>query len=157
VSKDDLAAYLKAHTLFSDLDDKHIKTLARNGGEKTFAAGDLLFAQDEPAEHFYILRNGAIAVEVPSIYGPPLKVQELGADDVLGWSWLMPPYRWTFQAKADQDTSVLVFDGKALLQHCEKNAGFGYALMKLFARLMSERLNAARLKMMETWAPAGWA
>ncbi|MGB5652001.1 MAG: cyclic nucleotide-binding domain-containing protein, partial [Sedimenticolaceae bacterium] len=105
----------------------------------------------------YILREGSIKVEVPAINGPALEVQTLGAEDVLGWSWLIPPYRWTFEAKAQSDSRVLVFDGKALLQHCEKDNVFGYALMKRFTGLMSERLQAARMKMMESWAPAGWA
>ena len=65
--------------------------------------------------------------------------------------------KWTFEAKARSDSKVLVFDGKNLLQYCEKDHHFGYSLMKRFAGLMSERLHAARLKMMDSWAPAGWA
>ena len=157
MSKDELVKYLGSHTIFSDLQPAHLKVLANHVQEKAFAAGELLFRQQEPAEHFYILREGSIKVEVPAINGPALVVQTLGAEDVLGWSWLIPPYRWNFEAKAQSDTRVLVFDGKALLQHCEKDNVFGYALMKRFTGLMSERLQAARMKMMESWAPAGWA
>jgi len=157
VSKDDLVDYLQSHTIFSDLDAKHIKVLAQHVEEKEYAGGELLFKQEETAEHFYIVMEGSIAVEVPSVYGPPLEVQTLGVDDVLGWSWLIPPYKWTFEAKAGRDSKVMVFDGKALLQHCERDTVFGYALMKRFTGLMSERLHAARLRMMESWAPAGWA
>jgi CRP-like cAMP-binding protein len=89
--------------------------------------------------------------------GPALVVQVLGTDEVLGWSWLIPPYKWTFEALAESDSRVLVFDGKALLQLCESDHHFGYALMKRFTSLMSERLHAARIKMMDSWAPAGWA
>ncbi|MBT8429144.1 MAG: cyclic nucleotide-binding domain-containing protein, partial [Gammaproteobacteria bacterium] len=117
----------------------------------------LLFRQEDPAEHFYILIEGSIQVEVPAIMGPALVVQTLGVDEVLGWSWLIPPYKWTFEAKAQSDSQVLVFDGKTLLQFCEKHTDFGYALMKRFTGLMSQRLHAARLKMMDSWAPAGWA
>ena len=157
MSQDELIKFLGSHTIFSDLSPAHIESLAKHGKEKAFAAGDLLFRQDEPAEHFYILMDGVIEVEVPSIMGPALLVQTLGADDVLGWSWLIPPYKWTFEAKAKRDSSVLEFDGKALLQACEQDTGFGYALMKRFTGLMSQRLHAARLKMMDSWAPAGWA
>ena len=157
MSKDDIIKYLQSHTIFSDLQPAHIQVLADYAEEKAFTAGDLLFNQEEPAEHFYILIEGAIEVEVPAIAGPNLVVQSLGADDVLGWSWLIPPYKWTFEAKARADSKVLVFDGKTLLEHCEKNHHFGYSLMKRFAGLMSERLHAARRKMMDSWAPAGWA
>ncbi len=157
MSKDDLIKYLQSHTIFSDLQPAHIQVLADYAEEKTFTAGELLFNQEEPAEHFYILIDGAIEVEVPAIAGPNLVVQSLGADDVLGWSWLIPPYKWTFEAKAMSDSKVLIFDGKSLLRYCEKNHHFGYSLMKHFAALMSERLHAARLKMMDSWSPAGWA
>ena len=157
MSKDTVIKYLQAHTIFSSLQPAYIEALADYAEEKAFTAGDLLFNQEEPAEHFYILIEGAIEVEVPAIAGPNLVVQSLGADDVLGWSWLIPPYKWTFEAKATADSKVLVFDGKALLQHCEKDHDFGYSLMKRFAGLMSERLHAARLKMMDSWARTGWA
>lgn len=157
MSQDDIADYLRSHTIFSDLDPAHIETLAEHAQEKAFAAGDLLFRQADSAEHFYILMDGSIQVDVPSIMGPALVVQTLGTDQVLGWSWLIPPYKWTFEAKALSDSKVLVFDGKALLQQCENDNTFGYALMKRFTGLMSERLHAARMKMMDSWAPAGWA
>lgn len=157
MSKDELVNYLQSHTIFSDLAPAHIEVLASHATVKAFAAGERLFRQQDPAEHFFILKTGAIKVEVPSINGPALEVQTLGADDVLGWSWLIPPYRWTFEAKAQSDSTVLVFDGKSLLQQCEKDCDFGYALMKRFTGLMSQRLHAARQKMMDSWAPAGWA
>lgn len=157
MSQDEIAKYLQSHTIFSDLDPEHIAVLASHAEEQTCELGELLFRQEDSAERFYILLAGSIRVEVPSIMGPALVVQTLGPDDVLGWSWLIPPYKWTFEAKADHDSKMLVFDGKALLAHCEKDTGFGYALMKRFAGLMSERLHAARLKMMDSWAPAGWA
>ena len=157
MSKDELISYLRSHTIFSDLEPAHIEILANHAEEKVFASGELLFEQQDSAENFYILRDGSIKVEVPSIMGPALVVQSLGKDDVLGWSWLIPPYKWTFEAKAVSDSNVIAFDGKALLQLCEKDNAFGYALMKRFAGLMSERLHAARRKMMDNWAPPGWA
>ena len=157
MSPDDIKDYLQSHTVFADLKPAHLTLLANHATEQTFATGDLLFRQQDPAEHFYILLAGSIQVEVPAIMGPPLIVQTLGPEEVLGWSWLIPPYKWTFEAKADHDSKVLKFDGKGLLAKCENDNEFGYALMKRFAGLMSERLHAARLKMMDSWAPSGWA
>jgi CRP-like cAMP-binding protein len=157
MGRDELIRYLQSHTIFSGLESEHLGVLADHAQERSAVAGELLFKQDEAAEHFYILLDGTIEVEVPAIMGPALIVQSLGADDILGWSWLIPPYKWAFEAKVRNDSRVLVFDGKALLQHCEEHNDFGYALMKRFTALMSERLHAARLKMMDNWAPAGWA
>ena len=157
MSKNELIGYMKSHPVFSGLDTEHLAVLAEHAEEMWVNAGELLFKQDEPAEHFFILLDGAIEVEVPSISGPALVVQSLGKDDILGWSWLIPPYKWTFEAKAQTDSKVLRFDGQSLLQYCEKHSDFGYALMKRFTALMSDRLHAARLKMMENWSPPGWA
>ncbi len=157
MSKNELIDYLQSHKVFSNLASEHLEVLANHVDEKLFAAGEMLFRQEDSAESFYILIDGAIEVGVPSIMGSALVVQTLGKDDILGWSWLIAPYKWTFEAKANRDSRVLVFDGKALLQHCENNSDFGYTLMKLFTGLMSQRLHAARLKMMDNWAPAGWA
>lgn len=157
MSKKDIIQYLQSNQAFSGLDAEQLGVLARHAKEQSYAAGEVLFRQEEAATQFYVVLDGSIEVEVPSIMGPPLVVQRLGKDDVLGWSWLIPPYKWAFEAKAKADSRVLCFDGKALLKHCEAHNDFGFALMKQFAGLMSERLRSARLKMMEDWAPPGWA
>jgi len=157
LTQNEIENYLRSHTIFSNLNPAHIEILVQHAQERSFVVGDMLFRQMDMAEHFYILMDGSIKVQVPAIMGPALVVQTLGASDILGWSWLIPPYKWTFEAKAELDSRVLVFDGKALLQHCETDNKFGYTLMKMFAGLMSERLNAARIKMMDSWSPPGWA
>lgn len=117
----------------------------------------MLFLQGDAANDFYVVREGEVQILVPAINGPALDVQTLGKGDVIGWSWLIPPYRWTFEAKAKSHAILLVFDGKAIMQECEQDPALGFALMKTFASLMSQRLHAARLKMMESWVPSGWA
>ena len=98
-----------------------------------------------------------MTVEVPAIEGPSLEIQSLGPDEVLGWSWLIPPYSWSFQARACETTDILEFDGKAVRDRCEQDPGFGYAVLKRFSSLMSDRLEAARRKMMDEWNPPGFA
>ena len=80
-----------------------------------------------------------------------------GAGEVLGWSWLIDPYKWDFQARVEEDADLLEFDGAAVLENCEKNHNFGYAILKQFTELMSERLTGARRRMMDTFSPTGFA
>ena len=148
---------LQTRTILSALDSQQLKRLLGHAKEQRLLAGELLFSQGTAAEHFYVLREGTVQIRVPAINGPALDVQTLGADDVIGWSWLIPPYQWTFEARAQTDSTLLVFDGKAILQECEQDPALGYALMKIFAALMSRRLHAARRKLMDSWAPPGWA
>jgi CRP/FNR family cyclic AMP-dependent transcriptional regulator len=111
----------------------------------------------ENADKFYVVRKGRISIQMPAIMGPALEIQNLGKNQVLGWSWLISPYKWSFQALAEEDSALLLFDGTAILARCEQEPKFGYELLKKFAALMSIRLDAARQKMMEEWNPPGFA
>ena len=141
------------HAFFSELAPEHLTELAQAARERHFADGDVVFRQDERADHFYLIKSGEVSVQIPSIYGPPLTVQTLGPGQLLGWSWLIPPYKWHFEARAISELDVIEFDGAHLLKRCEQNTDLGYHLLKRFAALMSDRVQAARLKMMEVTEP----
>ncbi len=149
--------YLSAHAFFSGLDDNFMKFLTSSVKKVQIKEGHVLFQQGKPADKFYLVRNGKISVQVPALMGPTLELQTLGEGQILGWSWLIPPYRWNFHARALEDSEVLEFDGSAILARCEEDPKFGYELFKRFAALMSERLDAARQKMMDQWDPPGFA
>ena len=153
----DLITYLRAHSILRALSDDQLAVVAARAGVRRLAAGDVLFRAGDQATRFYIVRDGSIRVGVPAINGPDLEVQQLGPGEVLGWSWLIPPYRWTFEAQAVRDSTLVEFDGESLRRACEQDPVLGYAVMKIFAELMSSRLQAARTRMMEAWAPPGWA
>jgi CRP-like cAMP-binding protein len=149
--------YLSAHSFFSGLEDDFMKFLSDSARETRIKEGDVLFRQGKPADKFYLLRRGQVSVQVPALVGPTLELQVLGEDQMLGWSWLIPPYRWNFQARALEDSELLEFDGSAILARCEEDPKFGYELFKRFAALMSERLDSARQKIMDQWDPPGFA
>lgn len=157
MSKQSIEEYLSTHKFFSGLDEKYIEFLADNARELTIKKGDVVFRQGKRADTFYLLREGQITVQVPALVGPGLEIQHLVNNQLLGWSWLIPPYRWNFMARAEQDSDLIEFDGKAILARCEEDAEFGYELFKRFASLMSMRLDAARQKMMDQWNPPGFA
>jgi CRP-like cAMP-binding protein len=153
-SKDD---YLSTHEFFAGLNEDFMQFLSACATEKKFSKGEVLFQQGKKANTFYLVRKGLVSVQVPALVGPVLELQILGENQLLGWSWLIPPYRWNFLARAVEDTVVLEFDGSAILAQCEKDPKFGYELFKRFTALMSERLDAARQKMMDQWNPPGFA
>ena len=145
------------NALFAGLSASQLEFMLDHAKETEIKAGDLLFRQGAHADRFYLVLSGQVVVEVPAIYGPALELQHLGKDQVLGWSWLISPYRWDFQAAAVKDSVVVEFDGEVILERCEIDAEFGYSLLKRFTVLMSERLTAARQKMMDQWTPSGFA
>ena len=152
-----VADFLSRHPFFTGLDDQYIEFLTDSAVETQIGEGGILFRQGTPADKFYLLKSGKVSVQVPALVGPVLEIQRIGENQILGWSWLIPPYRWNFQARVEEDASLLEFDGRAVLARCEEDPRFGFEMLKRFAALMSERLEAARQKMMDEWNPPGFA
>ncbi len=148
---------LSKTALFSGLARELIDFLAAHARTRRLASGEVLFRYGERANRFYLVESGHVTVEVAAIAGPALELQDLGPGAVLGWSWVIAPHQWSFQARAKTSVEMLEFDGDAVLAYCEENAKFGYQLLKRFSALMSERLQFARQKMMEAWNPPGFA
>ena len=157
MSNQSITEYLSAHEFFSEFSDDVLKFLCECSSTREIKKGQILFLQGEHADKFYVVRSGRISIQMPAIMGPTLEIQTVDEDQVLGWSWLISPYQWNFQTKAEEDSELLQFDGAAILARCEQEPKFGYELLKKFAGLMSVRLNAARQKMMDEWNPVGFA
>ncbi len=157
MNKQVISEYLLQHSFCSGLDETFILKLSHYVNELEISKGELLFQAGEVANNFYIIRAGEILIQVPALMGPSLQVQLLKPEQVLGWSWLISPYQWKFQALAQEDTKLLEFDGNRILIKCEQEPKFGYELLKRFASLMSERLDASHQKMMDEWNPEGFA
>ena len=157
MSNQSIAEYLSAHEFFSEFSDDILKFLYECSSMREIKKGQILFLQGEHADKFYVVRSGRISLQMPAIMGPTLEIQTMDEDQVLGWSWLISPYKWNFQTKAEDDSELLQFDGAAILARCEQDPKLGFELVKKFAALMSMGLNAARLKMMDEWNPVGFA
>jgi CRP/FNR family cyclic AMP-dependent transcriptional regulator len=157
MSNQSITEYLSAHEFFSEFSDDDLKFLCECSSTREIKKGQILFLQGERADKFYVVRSGLISIQMPAIMGPALEIQAVDEDQVLGWSWLISPYQWNFQTKAEDDSELLQFDGAAILAQCELDPKLGFELVKKFAALMSVGLNAARQKMMDEWNPVGFA
>ena len=127
---------------------EHLKILTENATEIRFEAGDRLFCEREPANQFYLIENGCIALEAHRPANGTVPVQKLGAGEVLGWSWLFPPFAWHFRARALEPTSAIVLSGAHLLITAEADHDFGYELMKRVAQVVIHRLQATRKELL---------
>lgn len=154
---EEIVGFLSEHSLFAGLAREHLEILAQHAQAKTLSDGEVLASQGAPAKSFYLVLEGALVIEVPAIAGPKLEITRLGTSDVFGWSWLIAPYTWHFNARASGSTRVLAFDGETLLKRCDEDSEFGYPLLRRFSGLMAERLDAAQRKMMDQWSPPGFA
>lgn len=148
---------LEERATFGELARESRDFLAAHARTRRLEENEVVFHFGERAQTFYLILEGHVSVEVAAIEGPALPLQDLGPGMVLGWSWLIPPHRWSFQARAKTPVELIEFDGEAVLTECEANPAFGYELLKCFSTLMSERLQRARQRMIEEWRPPGFA
>lgn len=141
----DIRSYLAQHPFFSGFTGPHLDLVASLATSQRYGTQQRVFKYDTDADRFYVLREGKVGVEIPAVAGEPLRIQTVGNGGVLGWSWLIPPYRWLFDARALAPSDIVVLDGARLRSECENDPKLGYEMMKRFATLMAERLNASRM------------
>jgi len=147
-----LERFLAEHLFFTGLDPEYLKLLVGCASNHRFDAGQLIFRQGEPANQFYLIRHGRVAVEIYSPGRGPLTVQTLGEGDVLGWSWLIEPFCWRFEARSLELVRAIALDGKCLRTKCEEDHHLGYELLKRFSLVIAQRLEATRLQLLDVYA-----
>lgn len=148
----ELEPYLAEHPFLRGFKTEHLDEMAKCARMAKYGTDEYLFKAGEPAKHCFLLRQGHVAVEVREPGRDPITLQTVGEPSALGWSWLVPPYRWCFDARALELTRVIVLESECLLGLCERNHDFGYELMKRFTTLFAQRLHAARFQLLDVYA-----
>jgi CRP/FNR family transcriptional regulator, cyclic AMP receptor protein len=146
-----LKGILAEHVFFKGMEDRYLDLLVGCASNVRIDVGEFFFHQGEEANHFYILRHGLVSVEMFATGRGPLTVQTVGEGEVLGWSWLIPPYRWMFDARATQLTRAIALDGKCLRDKFDKDHDLGYELLNRFVPIIEQRLNATRLQLLNVY------
>lgn len=145
---------LNDHPFFDGLPREALDLIAGCGRNVHFDQDAPIIAEDEPADYFYVLRTGKVALEVGTPQLGPLVIETIGAGELLGVSWLLPPYRWTFDARAVDATSAIAIDAACLRRKCDDDPALGYEMFKRFAGLVRDRLQATRLQLVDVYGNA---
>lgn len=148
---------LHEHPFFAGLDAETLTMLAGCAVNRRFDAGTYLYREGDPAETFFVIRHGHVAIEAHDQPRGAIVIETVGDGEVLGWSWLIPPHRWLFDARAVDDTSVVVFDGTCLREKCDQDPRLGYAIIQRVAVVMYARLQGARLRLLDLYGVPGVA
>ena len=146
-----LEPILAKHPFLKGLKPEHLKILVGCASNVRFNAGQFLFHEGEEANEFYMIREGKVAVQIQGAERGPITVQTIGEGEVLGWSWLIPPYRWRFDANALELTRAIALDGKCLRTKSEEDHDLGYQLLRRFAGIIVDRLEATRLQLLDVY------
>jgi len=147
-----LETILAEHPFFAGLDKRHLEVLTGCASNVVFEEGQVIFREGEEANKFYLIREGKVALEIYAAGMGTITIQTLNSGDILGWSWLVPPYRWHFDARAIEPTRAVVMDGECLRRKCEQDHGLGYELLKRFAEIITQRLQATRLQLLDVYS-----
>jgi len=137
--------------VLSGLAQAHLDLIAGCAQDARFDAGTYLFREGDPADRFYAVRQGAVALEIHVPAREAVVVETLHTGDLLGWSWLFPPFRWSFDARALEPVGAIAFDGACLRGKCETDPELGYALMQRIAQVIIERLQATRMRLLDVY------
>ena len=137
--------------LFDGLDPGQFELIAGCGTNTHFADEQMLFRQGDPADTFYVIRHGSVALETFVPGRGTVTIETLEAGEVIGWSWLFEPYRWHFDARALSALRATSFDAACLRRKCEDDPRLGYALVTRFAGVLIERLQWTRLRLLDVY------
>ena len=150
-----LESMLAEHPFFQGLDPGHLHMFAHGASEDTFEEQVYIFSEGEKAGKFYAIRKGKVALEAFAAQRGQITIETLAGGEVLGWSWLFPPYRWQFSARVVEPTQVIVMDGVYLRDKAEEDNVFGYELVKRVAQVIAERLQATRRQLLDVYGAYG--
>jgi CRP/FNR family transcriptional regulator, cyclic AMP receptor protein len=147
-----LERIIAQHPFFAGLESEYMDLVVGCAANRRFKAGEYIFKSGSEANEFYLIRSGRVALEIFAPQHQPIVVETLDEGDILGWSWLVPPYYWKFHAHVAEDALAIALDGKCLRTKCEHNHDLGYELLKRFAQIIAQRLESARFQLLDIYA-----
>ena len=150
-----LDAIISGHPFLQGLNPHQMRILKDCALFTQFKASELIFREGDPANRFYLIISGRVALESHVRDSGTITIQTVEHGEVLGWSWLFPPYYWHFDARAVEPTEAVFFYGTPLREECESDHDLGYELVKRLSEVMIRRLQATRRRLVECAAGRG--
>jgi len=148
---ENLERVLVEHPFLAGMEPRHIQLLVGCASNVVFRPDEFIFREGEEANSFYFIRHGKVSIETYVPQKGTVAIQTREEGEILGWSWLVPPYNWHFDVRAVELVRAIALDGKCLRDKCEKDHDLGYELMKRFTLIIAERLEATRLQLMDVY------
>jgi len=148
---ENLESILKEHPFFKDLKQEYFDIILGCASNVRFKEGGIIFREGDKANKFYLIRYGRVAIDVSLSNHRSVSIQTIQDGDILGWSWLIPPYRARFLCRAVVDTRAIALDGKCLREKCENNHDLGYELLMRMTRVFTQRLENTRIQLLNLY------
>ena len=152
MNRQQLEADVAAHPFLIGVGEHQIRLLADCAIRTHFEKDQVIFREGETANRFYLIERGEVVLEASAPSREQVAIDVVRDNDLLGWSWLFPPYVWHFSARATEPTSAIFFYGTVLREYCEQDHALGYELFKRMSEVMTRRLQGARTKLLNIYA-----
>jgi CRP/FNR family transcriptional regulator, cyclic AMP receptor protein len=143
---------LAEHPVFKDMDPQYLKLMLSCASNVRFNQGDLISRDGDQADSFYLIRAGAVALDIYSPTKGAITYQTLREGDLLGWSWLVPPYRMHGDVRAIQLTRAIRIDAKCLREKCESDSRLCLELYKRFVPIIVDRIEAMTMQLLDVYS-----
>lgn len=145
---------LASHPFVRGMRPDHVDTIGKAVTEVTFDPGQRIFQTGGHAGKFWLIQSGHVLLDLRMPDGDAMIVETAGIGDLLGWSWLFPPFSWTCGAVALRPVRALEFDAAAVRASCEADPALGAELTRRTAVVMARRLTAIRTRLLSVSACA---
>ena len=140
-------AVLAAHPFLRGMSADQLGVLAGTACDVTFSAKHRLFEDGGSANRFWLIRSGHVSLDLHIPGEGPVVIESIGMGELLGWSWLVPPYKWAFGAVAATALEAFEFDAPAVRERCANDPVLGYELNQRITRVLAKRLQATRIRL----------
>lgn len=144
-----LLPVLSEHPFLRGLDSKYIEMIATVASNVNFELEQIVYREGEPANTFYLIRKGIIGLEIKIPNRGTIAIQTISQGETLGWSWLIPPYKWRFTARVYETTMAIALDGASIRRKCEQDHELGYELYRRLSDIIVQRLQATRFQLLD--------
>jgi CRP/FNR family transcriptional regulator, cyclic AMP receptor protein len=136
---------------FDGMSEEHLALIAGCAQNKTFTDGEYLMREGDPADTFFVIRHGRVAMEIFVPQRGGVTIETIDDGDLLGWSWLVPPFRQHLDARALGNVHTVTFDAACLRGKSDTDPVLGYELMRRFIPVIVERLQATRVRLLDVY------
>lgn len=146
---EDLSAILQIHPFMKDLDEEYVKQITGCASNVFYRENEVIFHEGDEAEKFYLIRTGKVALEINGREKGNFRILTVGPGQILGWSWIVSPYKWHFEACVIEEVRAIALDGECLRKKCETDPKMGYEMLKRSAQILEQRLQSARMQLLD--------
>ena len=154
---ENLTSILRNHPFLADVSDRHMEILLGCASNTHFPEGSTLVQEGQIANKFYLIREGRVALETDVIGRGRMRIQTVGPGDVLGWSWLISPFRLHFTGTAVSDVRAVALDGECLRKKCENDHDLGYEILSRLSQVIERRLEGTRMQLLDLYTTSSEA